>query len=51
MERDPATDHEPTHASPEDDEKSEHPPQDGDRAVSVEEESEQSFPASDPPPY
>lgn len=35
MERDPAADHEPTHASPEDDEKSEHPPQ-GDRAVSVE---------------
>ena len=51
MERDPATDHEPAHASPEDDETPEHPPQDGDRAVSVEEESEQSFPASDPPPY
>ena len=51
MERDPATDHEPTHASPEGDEKSEHLPQDGDRVVSVEEESEQSFPASDPPPY
>lgn len=50
MERDLGTDHEPTPAGAEDDSK-ESPPEEGDRGVSVEEESEQSFPASDPPPY
>ena len=51
MERDPEADREPTPETDAETEQSEHPPEEGDRGVSVEEESEQSFPASDPPPY
>ena len=51
MEQDLGADHEPTPAPDEESEQSDHPPEEGDRGVSVEEESEQSFPASDPPPY
>ena len=51
MERDPGADRQPTTPSDEEVEQSEHPPEEGDRGVSVEEESDQSFPASDPPPY